>query len=115
MNQRILDCLIDLARNVSPVGGTKIAAALVVKNRIISLGHNRRKSHPLQKRYAKNCEAIYLHAEIDCLRHVIDDDLSSSILYLARVYRNGIPAFVEPCLGCIKALDAFGIKKVYHT
>ena len=114
MNQRILDCLIDLAKHVQPVGGTKIAAAIVYKDRIISVGTNMRKSHPLQKRFARNAEAIFLHAEIDAIRKLVSIP-RGSVLYLARVYRNGSPALVTPCPGCLSALDHFRVTKVFHT
>ena len=109
-----MNSLIEIACNLQPVGGARIAAALVYKDKIISIGHNRRKSHPLQKKFAKNDEAIFLHAEIDVLRKVHSVP-KGSVLYLARVYRNERPVLVTPCSGCLMALEQYGIKEVFHT
>lgn len=112
-NLRIMNSLIQIAKDVQPVGGAKIAAAIVYKDRIISLGTNQRKSHPLQKRYAKNDEAIFLHAEIDAIRK--HNVFVGSTLYLARVFRSGRSALVSPCSGCLRALSTYGITTIYHT
>lgn len=105
---------------------TKLAACLVIRNEVISVGYNSDKSHPLQKRFGKNSESIFKHAEIDCivnaLRHVDEEDLKFATLYVYRVKRkskgdnNWIDGMAEPCPGCQKAIEHFGIKKtVYST
>lgn len=103
----------------------RLAAALVKRNRIISFGLNRKKTHPMQAKYGKNIEAIYLHAEISAIKNALNlmhsDDLIGSDLYIYRAKRLGPQdtgwhsGMSLPCVGCTKALIDFGIKKVYYS
>lgn len=100
----------------------KMAASIVMKNRVISFGYNRMKTDPLQARFGKNAECIYLHAEIasikNALRHLDVDDLRKTEMYVLRI-RNGTDgpewAMSKPCDGCMGAIEEFGIKRVYYT
>ena len=104
---------------------TKLAACLVIRNEIISVGLNSDKSHPLQKRFAKNNDAIFKHAEVDCiikaLKIVDEEDLKNATLYVYRVKRkhkgdmNWVSGRAEPCPGCQKAIEHFGIKKTVFS
>jgi tRNA(Arg) A34 adenosine deaminase TadA len=122
-NKRIFSLLMTMAETVEPVGDARIASAIVLKNDVISFGINKRKSHPFQKKYGKNEDAIYLHAEIDAiknaLRHIEQEELSRASLYVARVKRSKsqfVQGLAKPCAkGCCKAIAAFGIKNVYYT
>lgn len=104
----------------------KLAACLVIRNEIISVGFNSDKSHPLQKRFSKNSDAIFKHAEVDCiikaLKIVEEDDLKDANLYVYRVKKlskgdaHWVSGMAEPCPGCQKAIEHFGIKRtVYST
>jgi len=108
-----------------PAYRTRIAALLVHRNEIIAVGYNRTKSHPLAKRFQKHEEAVYLHAEIDCIKNalrVVDVDyLSKCTMYVLRVkhpdddHKGFVRALAKPCCGCEMAIENFGIKKVYFT
>ncbi len=124
MNKRdskYLDEAIQLARAGDRVGGARIGALLVVGNRVVSMGQNMLKSHPLQKRYGKNPEAIFQHAEINCivnfLRKFSLDDLKKSTMYVGRVSGTHMHdvGLAKPCSGCAHAIHQFGIRKVIHT
>lgn len=103
----------------------KLAASLVIRNDIISIGYNSYKTHPLQKRFSKNIEAIFKHAEVDCiinaLRHIDAEDLSKANLYVYRVKKltkdhvDWSDGYAEPCCGCKQAIDHFKIKKVIFS
>ena len=103
----------------------KLAASLVIRNEIISIGYNSYKTHPLQKRFSKNIEAIFKHAEVDCiinaLRHVDPSDLERSTLYVHRVKKltkdhdYWSDGYSEPCCGCKQAINHFKIKKVVYS
>ena len=87
----------------------KHAASIVIRNEIISIGENSGKTHPLQKRFSKNGEAIFKHAEVDCiinaLRHVEPEDLEKATLYVYRVkkltkdHKYWSDGLSEPCPG----------------
>ena len=108
-----------------PVSRSRVAALLVHRNEIIAVGYNKMKSHPMAKRFQKHEEALYLHAEVDCIKNalrVVDVDyLSKCTMYVLRVKHpdNSNKKFVhglaKPCSGCNMAIETFGIKKVYFT
>lgn len=112
-------------QNSNSQNRAKLAASLVIRNEIISIGYNSYKSHPLQKRFSKNIEAIFKHAEVDCivnaLRHVDSSDLERSTLYVYRVKKltkdhvYWSDGYSEPCCGCKQAIVHFKIKKVVYS
>lgn len=111
------------AANPNPT--EKLAAAVVWNNKIISIGMNSMKSHPLQAKYGKNPHAVFLHAEIDsiknALREIEVDDFSKCDMYVCRVKKPGpfskqyIFGLAKPCEGCERAIIAFGMKRVVYT
>lgn len=122
----ILQKLMETANDVTPVRGSRMAAVLVDrKGRIVSEGQNKKKSHPFQGRFSKNEDAIFLHAETECILNYIKskrdvERLPKHTMYVARARRtsNGktiIPGMAKPCEGCQRALATFGIEKVYYT
>ena len=108
-----------------PVFRQRLAALLVYKNEVISIGINKTKSHPFQRKVAKHDDAIYLHAEVDCIKNALrqydEEIIAKSTLYVLRMKRpeNDLKTFMrglsKPCEGCQRAIAAFGIKTVYYT
>lgn len=103
----------------------KFASAIVRNNKIVSIGFNRKKSDPLQARFGKNSEAIYLHAEIhaikNALRELTVEELAKTDIYIARVKRpkkdsnHYVWGLAKPCCGCERAIKEFGIRRVIYT
>lgn len=120
-DKKWLDMAVELAKSGDRVGGARIGAIIVVNNRAVAFGQNMNKSHPLQKRYGKNPDAIYQHAEINCivnfLRKHSPDDLKRATLYVGRVHGKLMESIglAKPCCGCNHAINQFGIKKVVYT
>jgi tRNA(Arg) A34 adenosine deaminase TadA len=67
MNNVILQRLKEVAEDSEPVSKVRLAAAILYKNKIVSIGRNQYKTHPIMLRFCKNPEAIYLHAEVDAI------------------------------------------------
>ena len=124
VNEGILHTLAKIAE-ANDDSNIRFAAAVVYRNKIVSVGYNRMKSHPFQAKYAKNPEAIYLHAEVhaikNALREINVEDLPKCELYISRVKRPkaGDDRFVwglsKPCAGCARAIAEFGIKRTIYT
>lgn len=126
----IFDDMFDIALSVEKVANARVVSRLIGP-RSIAVGHNRKKSHPFQKRFGKHEDAIYLHAEIDVIKNYIENqatgisrrsitDLSDCILYILRIKQDGrdgpmIPALAKPCSGCMRAISHFGIKNVIYS
>ncbi len=106
-------------QDIECVGNQTLAACVVKRNKIISFGHNKNKTHPLQNKFTKHPEAIYLHAEIDAiknaLKRVSTEDLLGSTLYVVRTKKDGSEGLAKPCKGCMQAIESFGISKVVYT
>ena len=122
---RIMSFLRRQAIDLEPVKSSRIAAAVVIKGNIISLGYCSRRTHPFQKRFAKNPEAIYLHAETNAIRnslnHLHPSDLRQATLFINRQkhpHHNHdlwVDGLAKPCSGCQRAIVEFGIKRVVYT
>lgn len=96
------------------------AAVILYRKEIVALASNDvTKTHPLQGRFGRTPDAIYLHAEIAALAKFLRrrdvGDLSKSTLYIARLKANGDWGNAKPCPGCARAIRAFGIKEIIYT
>lgn len=124
VSKNILNTLNKVAM-VNPLSNAKFAAAIVKNNKIISIGMNSKKSHPLQAKYAKNPHAVFLHAEIDAiknaLREINVDEFYKTDLYICRIKKekrlasNYVWGLAKPCCGCERAILSFGIRRVIYT
>jgi len=124
--EQIFTMLGGVAESIPKIANAQIASAIIVKNDIISIGIAEKKTHPLQNRFKKCEEAIYLHSEIDAIRKALRlvsvNDLKKSMMMIARVKKIGIrPPYLlgwglaKPCSGCRQAIEAFQIQKVLYT
>lgn len=124
-DHRMMSLLRRQAIDVKAVKSSRIAAAVVLKNDIISLGHCQKRTHPFQARYSKNPEAIYLHAETNAisnaLNHLPKRELEKATLYIRRVKLPSkdsiefVDGLAKPCPGCMRAILAFNLKKVVYS
>jgi len=122
---QVMNILSKIAETVEPFPRMRLAAALVYKNEIISIGTNKKKSHPFQKKFGTNEDAIFLHAETDsicnALRKYDTSILAKSRLYVCRVKwfdenkKRMILGMAKPCPGCQRAIATFNIKHVCYT
>lgn len=107
------------AEEAVPVGSSRHSAAIVWKGKIIGVGINKKKTHPMMIKYGDKPHKVYLHAEIDAIIHAINkhgsEILKESSLYVVRTNRKGAPMNSKPCNCCQKAIEAFGIKEVFHS
>jgi deoxycytidylate deaminase len=113
-----------VAEDVAPVSNARIAAALVYNREIISIGVNQKKSHPFQRKFTKNEHAIFLHAETDAIKNALKkydiETIAKSTLFICRMKKDEITGayirgLARPCVGCLRAIATFNIKKVYYT
>ena len=124
VNEGILHTLAKVAA-ANPNDREKFAAAVVYRNRIISIGMNSMKSHPMAAKYGKNEHAIFLHAEVaaikNALREINVDDFSKCDIYITRVKKEKpfsnkfIWGLSKPCRGCERAIAEFGLKRTIYT
>jgi len=117
-----MDVLEKLALSSEGAANAKLASCIVYKNQVVSFGFNRLKSHPFQKKFGRNSDSIFLHAETDAIRNALKqldiDDLKKSTLYVCRVKKINKKycwGLAKPCEGCTRAIATFNIKTVYYS
>jgi deoxycytidylate deaminase len=100
-----------------------VGCIIVYKNRVMAVGWNTSKEHPLQKEYNKqrnfnvdSCKNS-LHAEIYALIRCADIniDWSRASIFIYRELASGIMAMAKPCSACTKAIKDRGIKSIFYT
>ena len=111
-----LACTADYAFLHKPVARAKVAALVVKGHRLATVGLNQAKTHPIAKRFGRNPDACFLHAEVDALyKGSRITDLRDCDLYVARTWKNGQWAMSKPCEGCRRAIKFFGVGRVFYT
>lgn len=118
-DHNFISVLKKISQDIECVGNQTLAACVVKRNKIISFGHNKNKTHPLQNKFNKHPQAIYLHAEIDAIKNALKrlsiEDLVGSTLYIVRTKKDGSEGLAKPCSGCMQAIESFNIGKVIYT
>ena len=114
----MLDIAFEIAR-ANPTKFQKMGAVITYKGKVIAVGLNSNKSHPMQKKYGKNSKSIFLHAEIDAIKNGLrnhkKEDFKNFEIHVARCMKNGLPGMAKPCRGCQKAIDEYLFKAVHWT
>lgn len=88
-------------------------AMIFKKNKILSIGQNSFKTHPIARKYGHR--GFCTHAEASAsLRYGVDDchGLDMAVLRINRLNRLTIS---KPCVNCQYLIDSIGIKNVYYT
>lgn len=117
--ERILNVLGDVASTQERVANQRLVACVIHRGDIVSIGTNQKKTHPFQAQYAKNEEAIYLHAEVDAIKNALKvlslEELKKSTLVVCRLKADSSFGLARPCTGCMRAIVNFNLKNVYYT
>jgi deoxycytidylate deaminase len=99
----------------SPYGRFRVGALIVQKKAIIAMGVNSKKTHTLQKRFARHDHLTpWLHAEVHSLTLSRPWEVEGSDIYVVRALKNGDYGNSKPCSGCHEALKFFGIKRMFY-
>jgi len=91
----------------------KHGAVIVKGGRVMSVGINKFRNHPLiiQPEIIKTVCSV--HAEMDALRKI--RDARGATIYVARVNNGGKTRLSRPCNYCYKAIREAGINKIVYT
>ena len=120
-NDSVMNKLFDVACSQKTLVKTsRHATAIVHKNKIISIGVNKLKTHPIMLNYAYvSDKKIFIHSEIDALIKVINiwgpDILKQCELYNLRVTNTNRVGTAKPCQGCMDAITGSKLKRVFWT
>lgn len=101
-----------------------VGCIAVYQGKIIGVGYNSEKTHPIQyyyNKYRNNNRNEYfvpkLHAEINCINSIrhLDINFQKIKLYIYRVLNDKPYGISRPCPSCMAAIKDFGIKNIYYT
>lgn len=113
--------LFGVATKLKPTARCRVVAAITRRGKIMSIGHNSYNSCRLARQFKKHDLALYNHAEVNAihnfLRRYPAPHLKKCKIYVCRVKLiDGV--FIlgasKPCIGCLKAIHAFGLKDVIY-
>lgn len=116
--------LIELAKENPGIRNRyKMAAGITYKKKLLSVGINQRKTHPIMCNHGYKEEQIYLHAEADAIRNFLNsydpNFLSNCALHVVRVKKdpdgNYVESLAKPCNGCMNLIYTYNIKEVTWT
>jgi hypothetical protein len=82
------------------------------RGKIISVGHNQKKTHPLVFRFY---DYPYLHAEASCIIKAHGVDLHNAVLACVRINCRGDVVYSRPCSGCIAMMRHYGIHTMVYS
>ena len=99
-----------------PKHKTSVHIAVVIhKNKVISVGQNRVGSRSRGLGFSDRT----IHAERDALKQVDHKCLEGSVMYVARLSKDGSLTNSEPCAECKRVLGAiiekYGLRAVFYT
>lgn len=123
--ETIINSLFEIAKELDTKAlgvRTRMVAAVLNKGKVVAVGHNSKKTHPLQGKFSKNEHAIYLHAEVDAIKNAIRkvgvDALEGMDVIVVRAKKVRGQGWVfgdsKPCPGCERCIAHFNFKNTYY-
>lgn len=109
MNKRFFE-IAEKASILSTHPKHKMAAVLVKKNKIISIGVNQLKTHPKAPTPYNT-----IHCEFHSVINSKLNDFSDCSIYIYRKTPGGRMANSKPCFSCEKMLYSISINKIYYS
>lgn len=123
--EKIINDLWRFAENLPRVTNkrVKVVAAIVYKRKVVSIGFNQDKTHPMATKFQKNPLSNTLHAEVDAINKakkiLSKEQFEQATIVVARVKMNikreEILGLSKPCKGCSECIEAHKIRKVVYT
>lgn len=104
---------------------TRVGCVVIYKGKILSVGYNTTKTHPVQKSYNKYRnfdpedakKPNSLHAEIHALIGLQDNDIDFKKvnIFVYRIKKDGSKGLARPCPACEAMIKNMGIENVYYS
>ena len=104
-----------LAKNVAMSSNERMkhGAVIVKGGRVLSVGINKFRNHPLIIPSHQVKTSCSVHAEIDALRKI--KNANGATIYVARINKEGVSRLSRPCKYCYDAIRSAGITKIIYT
>ena len=88
---------------------------IIENKRIVSIGINNIKTHPLSLKYAYRDDQRSIHSELSAILKLGYEDCSDLTFVNVRLTKDLTVANSKPCQGCIDMLKQVGFKKLFYT
>lgn len=108
--QRFADIALALASAIDSDMTHQLCALVINKNRVLSVGYNSNKTHPIMDTTMRQ-----LHAECSAVLRCPDADLKGCDVIVARARSEGRAGLARPCRACQSILKRRGVKRVFYT
>lgn len=119
MNKHLAKRTIDLAKALCPLNferRTSHVAFLIKKSKIVHIGINLAKSHPLTKNHKyQEHQHTGVHAELNACIKSGKENLNKYKLVVIRINRSNQMTNSKPCLGCQGILKQFNVGEVWYS
>lgn len=108
--QRFASIALQLADTIDRNVTHQLCALVVKKNRVLSIGYNSSKTHPIM-----DTRMQMIHAECDAILRCPEAVVDGAEVIVARIKPSGKPGLARPCEVCEKILKRFGVRRVFYT
>lgn len=88
----------------------RIGSVITFKDKIISLGYNKQKTHPKSPSPYK-----HIHGEFDAIMKAPKELLKGSSIYVYRITIGNNQGLSKPCKNCLDFIKKHGIVKIYYS
>lgn len=115
---RVAQKLFFLSIESEKIFRSRCVAAVLKNRKVVAIGKNSVNSTRLARRFKKNEDAVFEHAEISAIKKGIRTGKHFDTIFVVRtIYRDGewYLANAKPCLGCSNAIRHFNIKCVFYS
>jgi len=109
MNRHAIELAKRVAKN-SDHHSHQVGAVITYKNRVLSVGFNKSKTHPKSFHQFKST-----HAEFDAVLSLGQMDYSKCSVYVYREKKDGSMGNSKPCEWCQKMLKSIGLNTIYYS
>lgn len=93
----------------------KVGAIITKGSRILSVGINKVKTHPLQHNTHTKKHGKSIHAELSAILGLSTNQRRGSTIYVARLLADESYGLAKPCSYCMALIEEVEIKKVVWT
>jgi deoxycytidylate deaminase len=119
MNKHLAKRTINLAKAMCPLNlerRTSHIAFLIKKSKIVHIGFNLAKSHPITKNYKyQEHQHTGVHAELNACIKSGKENLNKYKLIVIRINRSNTITNSKPCIGCQGIIKQFNVGQVWYS
>jgi len=118
MNTSVIHRTVELAKAICPTKRemrSSHVAFLIKSGKIVHVGWNKSRSHPINLDHPYHVNVSGIHAEVDVILKSGLEDLSKYEMVVIRIDRNDRVCNSMPCVGCRSVVRQFNVKRIWYS